>query len=258
MVYLMIVLKNYSEIEKMRVSGRIVAEILDALEAAIKPGISTWDLEVIADSMSQKADARPAFKNYRVGKNIFPCCLCISINEEVVHGIPSKTRILQEGDIASIDCGVQKNGYYGDSARTFAVGQIDAQSEMLLQVTRQALALGIAQMKPEYRLQDIGAAIQQHVEQHGFSVVRDFVGHGIGRKLHEDPQIPNFGVHGRGIKLHNGMIFAIEPMVNIGFSDVEILPDGWTVVTCDRQRSAHFEHTIAITDHGPDILTLAS
>lgn len=253
----MIVLKSAAEMEKMRVSGQIVADVLDAVGEAVKPGVSTWDLEEIADAMSERAKARPAFKGYRVGKHVFPCCLCISVNEEVVHGIPSKERILEEGDIVSVDYGVQKDGFFGDSARTFAVGQVDETTQKLLDVTQESLHRGIAMMDPEHRLQDIGAAIEQHVEAFNFTVVRDFVGHGIGRELHEDPQIPNFGKPGRGLRLRAGMVFAIEPMVNVGAQDVEILDDGWTVVTCDRQRSAHFEHTIAITHNGPDILTLS-
>lgn len=189
---------------------------------------------------------------------MFPCCLCISVNDEVVHGIPSRDRILQDGDIVSVDFGVQKNGYFGDSARTFAVGQLNAQAEKLLEVTSESLMRGIAMMDPEHRLQDIGSAIQNYVESHQLTVVRDFVGHGIGRGLHEEPQIPNFGKSGRGLRLRPGMVFAIEPMVNVGTHEVEILDDGWTVVTLDRQLSAHFEHTIAITENGPDILTLSA
>lgn len=254
----MIVLKSPSEIEMMRASGQIVASILDAVGAAVKPGVSTWELEEIADAMCIKADAKPAFKGYRVGKHVFPCCLCISVNEEVVHGIPSRERILQEGDIVSVDFGVQKNGFFGDSARTFAVGQVSSDTQRLLDVTSESLMRGIAQMDPEHRLQDIGHAIQSYVETHHFTVVRDFVGHGIGRGLHEEPQIPNFGRSGRGLRLRPGMVFAIEPMVNVGTHEVEILDDGWTVVTCDRKLSAHFEHTIAITENGPDILTLSA
>lgn len=253
----MIVLKSPTEIEKMRVAGRIVAQVLLAVEEAIRPGISTWDLEVIADALCQETQSRPAFKGYRVGKHVFPCCLCISINEEVVHGIPSRERILQEGDIVSIDFGVQKDGYFGDSARTFAVGRVDEETQRLLDVTQESLNRGIAQMDKNHRLQDIGAAIQSYVEQYQFSIVRDYVGHGIGQKLHEDPQVPNFGQPGRGVRLRPGMVFAIEPMVNAGTHEVVTLDDGWTVVTQDRKNSAHFEHTIAITEHGPDILTLS-
>lgn len=254
----MIVLKSPAEIEKMRFSGQIVANVLDAVQEKVRPGASTWDLEEVADRMVREADAKPAFKGYRVGRHVFPCCLCISVNHEVVHGIPSKTRILEEGDIVSVDFGVCKNGYFGDSARTFAVGQLDDTAATLLQVTQDALHKGIAKMDASHRLQDIGAAIEAHVIEHGFSVVRDFVGHGIGRGLHEEPQVPNFGKPNRGIRLKAGMVFAVEPMVNVGSQEVTILDDGWTVVTEDRKLSAHFEHTIAITDNGPDILTLSS
>ncbi len=253
----MIVLKSSSEIETMRFSGQIVANVLDAVGEAVKPGVSTWELEEIADAMCIKAEAKPAFKGYRVGKNVFPCCLCISVNEEVVHGIPSRDRILKEGDIISVDFGVQKNGYFGDSARTFGVGKLGPQARKLLDVTKESLMCGIAKMDADHRLQDIGSAIQKYVEGHQLSVVRDFVGHGIGRGLHEEPQIPNFGKSGRGLRLRPGMVFAVEPMVNVGTHEVEILDDGWTVVTCDRLLSAHFEHTIAITENGPDILTLS-
>ncbi len=254
----MIVLKSPAEIEKMRVSGHTVASVLDAVGEAVRPGVSTWELEEIADRMSQEAGGRPAFKNYRVGKHVFPCCLCISVNDEVVHGIPSKERILQEGDIISVDYGIQIDGYFGDSARTFAVGEVSDEAQKLLDVTQESLARGIAMMDSNHRLQDIGSAIESYVLEHNFTVVRDFVGHGIGRELHEDPQIPNFGKPGRGIRLRPGMVFAIEPMVNVGTHEVKILDDGWTVVTCDRSLSAHFEHTIAITENGPDILTLSS
>ena len=254
----MIVLKSSAEIDKMLVAGKIVADILDAVQERVQPGVSTWELEDVAAQMVERSQARPAFKGYRVGSNVFPCCLCISVNEEVVHGIPSKKRILQEGDIVSVDFGVQKDGFFGDSARTFAVGKLTSTSEKLLQVTEDSLMKGIEKMNATHRLQDIGAAIEAHVKSHDFSVVRDFVGHGIGRELHEEPQIPNFGKQGRGIRLKTGMVFAIEPMVNVGSHRVEILNDGWTVVTQDRTLSAHFEHTIAITDNGPKILTLSS
>ncbi len=252
----MIILKRKSEIELMRESGNIVARILDAVGELVEPGISTWDLEVLANEIIVKEGVKPAFKGYRVGNNVFPAALCVSVNEEVVHGIPSPKRILKEGDIVSIDFGIEKNGYFGDSARTFPVGKVSKQAEKLLKVTKDALFKGIEQMYPGNRLQDIGAAVQQHVEKHGFSVVRDFVGHGIGRRLHEDPQVPNYGTFGKGIRLKAGMVIAVEPMVNVGTFEVEVLEDGWTVVTQDRQLSAHFEHTIAITDDGPQILTL--
>lgn len=253
----MIVLKRPHEIEKMRASGRIVATILDAVEEAVRPGVTTWDLEAIADRMVSKAGARAAFKGYRVGRQVFPCCLCISVNHEVVHGIPSSDRVLEEGDIVSVDMGVQKDGYYGDSARTIAVGEVSEQTKTLLTVTRESLMKGIAKMTTQHRLEDIGAAVQKHAEAAGFSIVRDFVGHGIGRNLHESPQVPNYGTPGRGRRLKAGMVLAVEPMVNVGTHEVKVLSDGWTVVTRDQQYSAHFEHTVAITDKGPEILTLS-
>jgi methionyl aminopeptidase len=253
----MIVLKRPHEIEKMKAAGQIVARILDAVEEAVQPGITTWDLEAIADRMVNEAGARAAFKGYRVGRQVFPCCLCISVNHEVVHGIPSPDYVLKEGDIVSVDMGVQKDGYYGDSARTIPVGQVSEQTETLLRVTRESLMKGIAKMTTKHRLEDIGAAVQQHAEAAGFSIVRDFVGHGIGRNLHESPQVPNYGTPGRGRRLKAGMVLAVEPMVNVGTHEVKVLSDGWTVVTRDHQLSAHFEHTVAITDNGPQILTLS-
>lgn len=254
----MIVLKRPKEIEKMKRSGQIVAEVLDAVEALVEPGISTWVLEQKAQELVDKYEVKPAFKGYKVGSNVFPACLCISINEEVVHGIPSKKRILKEGDIVSVDFGLQKDGYFGDSARTFPVGKVSDEAAKLLTVTKASLEKGIAQMLVANRLQDIGAAIQSHAEKNDFSIVRDFVGHGIGRNLHEEPQIPNYGTPGRGVRLRPGMVFAIEPMLNLGVPDVEILSDGWTVVTKDRKISAHFEHTVALTENGPLILTASS
>ncbi len=251
----MIVIMSKKEIEMIREAGKIVVEVLERIGEKIEPGISTWDLEELADQICKKFKARPAFKNYRVGKHIFPACLCTSINEEVVHGIPSPKRVLKEGDIISVDFGVEKNGYYADAARTFPVGKIDELSQKLLDVTLQALKIGIEQMRPKNHLQDIGYAIQSYVEKNNFSVVRDFVGHGIGRQLHEDPQIPNYGMPGKGILLREGMVFAIEPMVNLGTHEVKVLPDGWTVITKDKKRSAHFEYTAAITENGPEILT---
>ena len=254
----MIVLKRPKEIEQMKTASRIVADLHDAIEAAVRPGISTWDLEMIAEGIIKETASKPAFKNYRVGRHVFPCCLCISVNEEVVHGIPSKDRILKNGDIVSVDFGTQKDGFFGDSAWTYPVGEIDEESKLLLKVTEEALYKGIEYMVPGNRLQDIGAAIQQHAEQYNFGIVRDFVGHGIGRKLHEDPQVPNYGTFGRGPRLKAGMVLAVEPMINLGTEEVEVLKDGWTVVTKDRKRSAHFEHTIAITKDGPLILTQRS
>ena len=247
----MIILKAPWEIEKMRRSNAIVAEILAILKEAVKPGITTMELNELAEEICIKKGARPAFKGYRN----YPYSLCVSINEEVVHGLPSKKRYLQEGDIVSLDFGVFYDGYYGDAAITVPVGKISANAKRLLKVTENALYKGIEQAREGRRVLDISAAIQTYVESHGYSVVRQFVGHGIGRSLHEDPQVPNFGKPGKGAKLKVGMVLAIEPMVNEGTYEVEILPDGWTAVTKDRKLSAHFEHTVAITKNGPEILS---
>jgi len=247
----MIILKAPWEIEKMRRSNAIVAEILAILKEAVKPGITTMELNELAEEICIKKGARPAFKGYRN----YPYSLCISINEDVVHGLTSKKRYLQEGDIVSLDFGVFYDGYYGDAAITVPVGKISANAKRLLEVTENALYKGIEQAREGRRVSDISAAIQTYVESHGYSVVRQFVGHGIGRSLHEDPQVPNFGKPGKGAKLKVGMVLAIEPMVNEGTYEVEILPDGWTAVTKDRKLSAHFEHTVAITKNGPEILS---
>lgn len=246
-----IVCKTASEIEKMRRAGHIVRLMLDAVAAAVAPGVSTMDLERVADKKVRELGAKPAFK----GLYDYPCILCTSINQEVVHGIPSEKRKLSEGDIVSIDCGAVLDGYYGDSAITVPVGQISAEAQKLIDYTRESLYKGIAQAVEGNRLGDIGAAVQDHVEAVGFSVVRDFVGHGIGTKLHEDPQVPNFGQHGHGMKLRAGMVLAIEPMVNAGTPAVRVLDDQWTTVTEDGKLSAHFEHSVAITKDGPVILT---
>lgn len=247
----MINLKSPQEIEVMRDANRIVAEILAELTAQIVPGITTMELNELGESLAAKRNARPAFKGY----NGFPYALCASVNEEVVHGMPSRKRVLREGDIVSLDFGVIHREYYGDAAITVPVGQVDEQSRALIRETEKALYQGIAQAVAGNRLTDISHAIQSHVESKGFSVVREFVGHGIGRSLHESPQIPNFGPPGLGVRLRPGMVFAIEPMINQGEHEVEILEDGWTAVTKDRSRSAHFEHSIAITKNGPDILS---
>ncbi|RMF85546.1 MAG: type I methionyl aminopeptidase [Nitrospinota bacterium] len=247
----MIILKSKDEIEKMRVSNRMVAEILQELKAAVRPGITTLELDRLAEKKIRQRGAIPAFKGYRG----FPASICTSINEEVVHGIPSAKRKLRSGDLLSIDLGVLYDGYYGDSAITVGVGKIDPEGERLLRVTEEALRVGIAQVKEGNFLSDVSHAIQQYVEEHGYNVVRVFVGHGIGTSLHEEPQVPNFGPPGRGPKLRPGMVLAIEPMVNIGSSEVEVLEDQWTVVTVDRKRSAHFEHTVALTENGAEILT---
>lgn len=244
-------IKSKDEIALMRDAGRIVSEILDELEKAIAPGVSTWDLDQLAEKLIYQKGAKPAFKGY-LG---FPCVLCASVNEEVVHGIPSKKRKLAEGDLMKIDFGVVYKGFYGDSARTVPVGKVTDEALALLTATRESLYKGIEAMRPGNRLGDIGFAVQKHVEQRGFSVVRDFVGHGIGKKLHEPPQVPNYGQPDTGMKLRSGMVLAVEPMVNVGTHEVEVLDDDWTAVTLDGKLSSHWEHTILITDDGPEILT---
>ncbi|HWQ89069.1 MAG TPA: type I methionyl aminopeptidase [Desulfitobacteriaceae bacterium] len=246
----MIELKTNRQLEKMREAGRIVAETLDLLKKAVQEGITTQELDRLAEDFIRKCGAKPAFKGY----NGFPATLCTSVNEEVVHGIPG-TRKLQTGDIISIDCGAVIDGYFGDAALTLPVGTVDPELQRLLKVTEESLMLGISQAKMGYRLQDISHAVQTHVESRGFSVVRDYVGHGIGQAMHEEPQIPNFGRPGRGPRLEAGMVLAIEPMVNLGTFEVQTMEDHWTVVTRDRKHSAHFEHTVAITRNGPEILT---
>ena len=248
----MIVCKSPAEIEKMRASAALVAEVLAELAAMVKPGVSTHDLDVAAERMVRDAGAEPAFKGYRG----YPCTLCASVNEQVIHGIPSK-HPMAEGDIVSLDMGVKLNGYFGDSAVTVPVGRVSPQAETLLRVTQEALEKGIAQVRLGGRVSDIGHAIQTHVEAHGFSVVREFVGHGIGASLHEDPQIANYGNPGSGPRLAEGMTLAIEPMVNVGKPGVKMLSDGWTAVTRDGSLSAHFEHTVAVTKNGPLVLTRA-
>jgi methionyl aminopeptidase len=247
----MINIRTPQEIEIMRQNNRLVAHVLQRLKEAIKPGITTEELDQLAERTIREAGATPAFKGYRG----YPASLCVSINEEVVHGIPGPRR-LQEGEIVSLDVGVYRNGYYGDAAITVPVGKVSEQAARLLEVTQQALAKGIEQATHGNRLLDIAHAIQSWVESQGFSVVRDFVGHGIGRALHEDPQVPNFGPPHHGPRLRPGMVLAIEPMINMGTWEVKILEDGWTVVTADKSLSAHFEHTIAISDGKPDILSL--
>jgi methionyl aminopeptidase len=247
-----IVCKSTAEIEKMRRSGHLVREILDALKAAVKPGVSTMDLERIAAKMIQGAGAKPAFKGYYD----YPCVLCTSINQEIVHGIPSEKRKLAVGDIVSIDCGVILDGYYGDAAITVAVGtEIAPDLRKLLEVTEASLYRGIEQARVGNNVGDVGAAVQEYVEAAGFSVVREFVGHGIGTRLHEEPQVPNFGSKGQGARLREGMVLAIEPMVNTGGPGTRVLEDKWTAVTADGGYSAHFEHCVAVTKDGPVILT---
>jgi len=246
----MIVLKTKNEIEKLALSSRIVAEVLQELRRLVVPGITTQELNDTAEASARKHGALPAFKGYRG----FPASLCISINEQIVHGIPDG-RKLKEGDIVSLDFGTLLNGFYGDAAITLPVGVIGKKARELLTVTEESLYKGIEQARVGNRLSAISQAIQSWVESHGFSVVRDFVGHGIGTALHEEPQIPNFGTPLPNPRLQEGMVFAIEPMVNEGSYEMRILPDGWTAVTADGKLSAHFEHTIAITGNGPVILT---
>jgi methionyl aminopeptidase len=245
-----VILKSPAEIEKIRESNAIVAEVLHGLRNIVRPGVTTRELDEYAESLALKRGAKPAFKGYRG----FPSSLCASINHEVVHGIPSKTR-LKEGDIISLDFGVLYKGYYGDAAVTLPVGNISGAAAKLIKVTRESLYKGIEKASPGNRLGDLSFAVQNHVERAGFSVVRDFVGHGIGRGLHEDPPVLNYGVKGKGIELKSGMVLAIEPMVNMGTHKVKVMSDGWTVVAVDGSLSAHFEHTVAITDDGPVILS---
>jgi methionyl aminopeptidase len=249
-----IVCRSAAELERMLAANQLVARILDQLARAVKAGVTTAELDALAERLVREAGAEPAFKGYRG----YPATLCASINQEVVHGIPSSTRTLQRGDIVSLDMGVKLDGYYGDSAVTVPVGDVPDKTKDLLRVTREALERAIAQVKVGGRLSDIGHAVQEWVESHGFSVVREFVGHGIGEKLHEEPQIPNYGQPGRGPKLAEGMVLAIEPMVAMGRPDVKVLGDGWTAVTKDGSLAAHFEHTVAVTADGPLVLTAAA
>jgi methionyl aminopeptidase len=246
----MIILKSKSETEKMAVACRIVAEVLQELVRSLRPGLTTLELDACAERGIRVRGGVPAFKGYRG----FPNTLCVSLNEQVVHGIPSKRR-LRAGDIIGLDLGAKWEGYYGDAAVTMPVGEIPPETKCLLTIAREALYMGIKEVSPGKHLSDISHAIQRFAEAHGYNVVRAFVGHGIGTALHEEPQVPNFGPPGRGPRLKVGMVLAIEPMVNMGDADVEILDDGWTVITADGQLSAHFEHTVAITEEGPQILT---
>lgn len=246
----MIVCKSPAELERMRAANALVAEVLAELATMVAPGVTTRDLDQAAEKLVRDGGAEPAFKGYRG----YPSTLCASVNDQVVHGIPS-IRALQEGDIISLDMGVKLNGFFGDSAVTVPVGKVSEEASTLLRVTQESLEKGIAQVKLGGRVSDIGHAIQQHVEAHGFSVVREFVGHGIGAALHEEPQIANYGEPGRGPRLVEGMTLAIEPMVNIGRPAVKVLADGWTAVTKDGSLSAHFEHTVAVTRTGPLVLT---
>jgi methionyl aminopeptidase len=248
----MVTLKSERELKLMRIACQAVARILDEMCRMVAPGMTTAEIDRFAESRIKDLKMKPAFKGYHG----YPAVVCISINDEVVHGIPSKKRILKNGDIVGLDFGVHHEGWYGDSARTVAVGQITSQARQLLEVTQTGLLKGIEQCREGNRLFDIGHAVQNYVEPFGYGVVREFVGHGIGRALHEDPQVPNFGPKGKGLPLKVGMVLAIEPMVNAGSHEVRVLEDGWTAVTVDHSLSAHFEHTVAITPSGPEILTV--
>jgi methionyl aminopeptidase len=248
----MINCKSQAELDKMRRSGQIVRQVLHAVKALVAPGVSTMDLEHAAEEKIRELGAKPAFKGYYD----YPCVLCTSVNKEIIHGIPSEKTVLKEGDIVSIDCGVVLDGYYGDSAITVPVGKsLLPELQKLLDVTEASLKKAIAEVRLGKTLGDVGAAVQEYVEANGFSVVRDFVGHGIGTRLHEDPQVPNFGTRGHGTRLREGMVLAIEPMVNIGKPGARVLDDKWTAVTVDGSYSAHFEHCVAVTRNGPMVLT---
>jgi methionyl aminopeptidase len=248
----MITLKSDRELNLMRKAGGIVAQILNEMAEMAKPGVTTAEIDRFAELRTKELGATPAFKGYHG----FPATVCISVNHEVVHGIPSPKRVLKDGDIVGLDFGVIYQGWYGDSARTIPVGKISSEAQKLLDATQTALMKGIEQCREGNRVFDIGHAVQNHVEPLGYSVVREFVGHGIGRALHEEPQVPNYGPKGKGLLLKAGMVLAIEPMINAGSHEVEVLADGWTAVTADRSLSAHFEHTVAITANGPEILTV--
>ena len=249
----MITIRSQEELLKLEEASRIVLATLDAVERAVAPGVTTDELDAIAEAEIRRQGAKPAFIGYRG----YPKTLCTSVNDEVVHGIPGK-RALREGDVIGVDCGAIFEGYFGDAARTLPVGKISAETSKLLEVTRKALAAGIAAAKPGNRVSDIGAAVEQVAIAHGYGVVRDFVGHGVGTALHEEPQVPNYGPGGRGSLLKSGMVLAIEPMFNLGRAEVSVDPDGWTVRTRDRSTSAHFEHTIALEPRGAVILGTGS
>jgi len=253
----MIPLKSIEEIEFIRESSRIVADVLKIVGGQVQPGKTTLELDKVAEDFIRSTGGEPAFKGYGWDKrNLFPATLCTSIDAEVVHGIPGK-RVLKDGDLLSIDVGVKKNGFYGDGACSFAVGEVSVEKQRLMRVTQESLVKGIEQAVAGKRVHDISNAVQQHVEANGFSVVRDLVGHGVGRKLHEEPSVPNFGESGTGAILKDGMTLAIEPMVNAGTWRVKVATDGWTVLTADGKSSAHFEHTIAIVNGKAEILTLS-
>jgi methionyl aminopeptidase len=253
-----IVIKSGRELAKMREAGHIVRAVLDAVEAACVPGVTTGELNRIAERELARAKARSAFLGYRQGgAPPYPAVLCTSVNRVVVHGIPNDRQVLREGDIVGVDFACYKDGYCADAARTCGVGIISARARSLVEATRECLERAIAECLPGHRLGDVGSVIEACAERHGYSVVRDFVGHGIGRAMHEPPAVPNYGLRGRGLRLRAGMVLAIEPMLNAGTGEVRILDDGWTAVTADASLSAHVEHTVAITDEGPRVLTAA-
>jgi len=251
----MILLKSPDEIERMRRSSGIVAEILVEVASRVRPGVTTGELDTLAEELTRKKGAKPAFKGYVVGGRTFPASICISVNDEVVHGIPSRDRVLRDGDLVGLDFGVCCDGYFGDAARTVSVGRTSREAQLLMDVTASSLAAGIEAIRPGAHIADISGAIQDVAEGAGFSLVREFVGHGIGRSLHEDPQVPNYRTGTRGVKLSEGLVLAIEPMVNAGGPEVYVKDDGWTAATRDGRLSAHFEHSVAVTANGPYILS---
>jgi len=247
----MIICKSPAEIEKLRRSGRMVRQVLGEIRERVKPGTTTLELEKFVARRFKELGAKPAFLGYRG----YPCCLCASVNDEVIHGIPSDRRMLKDGDILSLDTGVILDGYYGDSAITVPVGAISESAQRLLKVTEESLELALEKVRLGNRLGDVSSTVQDYAEKNGYSVVREFVGHGIGKAMHEEPQVPNFGQPGHGPMLKEGMVFAVEPMVNAGGPAVKVLSDNWTAVTVDGRLSAHFEHMVAVTRNGPDVLT---
>ena len=252
----MIYLKTREEIELMRESALMVSRTLGLIAAQIKPGVIPAELDKLAEEFIRDNGGIPAFKGYKGGRGVpdFPATLCISVNESVVHGIPGK-KALNSGDIISVDCGVKKNGFFGDHAYTFAVGEVKPEILKLIEVTKESLLIGIAQMVAGNRIGDISFAIQQHAEKHGFGVVRELVGHGLGRTMHEEPEVPNYGKRGDGPKIKEGLVLAIEPMINLGTKNIKHLSDGWTIITADGKPSAHFEHDVAVVDGKPEILS---
>lgn len=251
----MVHLKSDSEVEKLRASATLVGQALAEVARHVRPGVSTAALDGVAEAFIEGRGARPAFKGYRVGRLVFPASLCISVNDEVVHGIPSEDRVLEEGDLVTVDCGALLNGYYGDSAYTFAVGDVDPENLQLCRVTYESLHRGIGMAVTGNRIGDVSSAIQEHCEAHGYGVVRDLVGHGIGRQLHEDPQVPNYGRRGQGRKLRDGLTMCLEPMINRGGPDVVTDPDGWTIRTRDGSPSAHYEHMVVVRGGEAEVLS---